>query len=168
MREIKFRVWNKMRDMFIIGGMTPKEIQDDATQSMQLPMMTNEDCVWQQFTGLYDVDGIEVYEGDIIKYSYQAYEGRRSVTEIIEFEAQDAADDMDNNSYGYHINPNWEGKYVVMGHVNDPKAMLAKITIDCRLSDMTYEELQTVTEEDRKYIPYDEMIELWRKIQSQS
>jgi len=66
MREIKFRVWNKNRKMFIIDGMTPKEIQDDATQSMELPTMTSENCIWQQYTGLKDKNGVEICEGDML------------------------------------------------------------------------------------------------------
>ena len=86
MREIKFRVWNENRNMFIIDGMTPKEIQDDATQSMELPIMTNEDCVWQQYTGIKDKNGVEIYEGDLLTY--------RSFTTIYLV-------DFNNENYGY-------------------------------------------------------------------
>jgi len=65
-REIKFRVWNKERQLFVIYGETPKQIQDDAVKSMELPIITSEDCVWQQYTGLKDKNGQEIYEGDLL------------------------------------------------------------------------------------------------------
>ena len=67
MRKYKFRVWNNDRNMFIIDGMTHKEIQNDATKSMELSMLTSEDCVWQQYIGLKDNNGVEICEGDILK-----------------------------------------------------------------------------------------------------
>ena len=58
MREIKFRFWNKKKKKMLIG-------EHDLTKGM--PMIG--DFIWLQFTGLKDVDGNNVYEGDII-YNY--------------------------------------------------------------------------------------------------
>jgi uncharacterized phage protein (TIGR01671 family) len=73
MREIKFRVWSKDRKMFVMDGMSVEDIQEDATHSVHLPMLIKqEECVWQQYTGLKDRNGQEIYEGDLINFSWQA------------------------------------------------------------------------------------------------
>jgi hypothetical protein len=64
-REIKFRVWNKNRNMFIIDGMTPKEIQDDATQSTELPMMKT---AWRFMRGIL-FSGLKTGTKNIFKQS---------------------------------------------------------------------------------------------------
>ena len=100
MREIKFRVWNKNRKMFIIDGMTPKEIQDDATQSMELPMMTSEDCIWQQYTGLKDKNGVEIYEGDIVEYFDWCYcRGHDNKDKEFEWEFENTYGDWQTYTY---------------------------------------------------------------------
>ena len=69
-REFKFRVWSEDRKMFVMDGMSIEDIQEDATHSVHLPMLINqEECVWQQYTGLKDKNGKEIYEGDILQYT---------------------------------------------------------------------------------------------------
>jgi len=70
MRQLKFRVWDKLQERFTRC--------DEGYQGHYVLSLTGEfhnllngsggkECIVQQYTGLVDNNGVEVYEGDILK-----------------------------------------------------------------------------------------------------
>jgi len=66
--DLKFRLWSTQRKLWLAMGMTIVDFQQDASVSLELPILTSEGgVIVQQFTGLQDIDGNDIYEGDILK-----------------------------------------------------------------------------------------------------
>lgn len=91
MREIKFRAWHKNRKTFLdfywavdkLGrtlSILDKHVYDEFTDEIEL----------MQYTGLKDMNGVEIYEGDIVNVTWQR-------------------DDVEGENYAIAYDPNNDG-----------------------------------------------------------
>lgn len=79
MREIKFRVWNKKLKRFAPDSCSINLQGDDEgvwfdtfTGNFDVEFWPLADCDLLQYTGLKDKDGLEIFEGDIVKTNYDS------------------------------------------------------------------------------------------------
>ncbi|MCP4394516.1 MAG: hypothetical protein GY804_09665 [Alphaproteobacteria bacterium] len=92
MREIKFRAWDKYRKRFCDWEEATAITMEDAQMRIGIIELHNGDdseYVFQQFTGLKDKNGKEIYEGDKIRHPEYGNEGVIKCEDWLEFYAEE-------------------------------------------------------------------------------
>ena len=73
-REIKFRVWDKASNVYLKNTKEPQDdnlfIEEINRKGSGIYEVTNwGDAIIEQFTGLTDENGVEIFKGDIVRFN---------------------------------------------------------------------------------------------------
>lgn len=117
MRIIKFRFWDTERK---------KYLTDVTFADRRIPSNWQQFYIPQQFTGLLDKSGVEIYEGDIVYVKQNIY-AQKHLTVEWGYDRWEFKEEFDNGDYynGYAIH--WE-EVEVIGNIYENSDLLDKQT----------------------------------------
>lgn len=122
MREIKFRAWDSSKDRWVIqsdyihvdldGSIT--YCDDDGSET------NRNDLTLMQYTGLKDKNGVEIYEGDILRYGASKSSGT-----IADVYIKDIVVEWQSDKAGFNLNADSVADmYEVIGNIHKNPELL--------------------------------------------
>jgi len=129
MREIKFRLWDNTNKKMHHQGFGIDAESEIFYQPKILGKYDALNSILDQFTGLTDKNGKEIYEGDIVKYQYHLDKNdKECFYGIVEYHIRTLKEGHDNESFhvgfilrGFDLKHKWEDYYTELPDLNDIK-----------------------------------------------
>lgn len=114
MREIKFRVWSVPESKFYFFGLLDRDLLDTVIGATSV---ISYQTTIEEFTGEYDNEGKEIYEGDILELSQKS---KKWSLAIVKWERGAwMVDFKDNDKFTFtRLLSSWAKDSIVTGHVH--------------------------------------------------
>lgn len=101
MRELKFRAWWKDTKRFLDGDEWYMTCSGAKYLHYSIHPYSDDDFIIEQYTGLKDENGKEIYENDIVEYTTCYYGNEKRHRKVVEWKEWDSDDFGEPHNIGY-------------------------------------------------------------------